>query len=135
MGEGELLFLLSPLCATPNPLTKNRKMKKINEDKMTFMQDILGIQTEMGVEMLRAACECVQLFDSKQLDYGSSNIALGAELGVAVRLQDKVSRMRNLLLKELKGDKNVNHESLEDSFKDAANYGMIGLLLKRGLWK
>ena len=55
-------------------------MKKINEDKMTFMQDILGIQTEMGVEMLRAACECIQLFDSKQLDYGSSNIALGGFL-------------------------------------------------------
>ena len=135
MGEGVLLLLLSPLCATPNPLTKNRKMKKINEDKMSFMQDILGIQTEMGVEMLRAACECVQLFDTKQLDYGSSNIALGGEMGIAVRLQDKVSRMRNLLLKQLKGDANVNHESLEDAFKDAANYAMIGLLLKRGLWK
>jgi hypothetical protein len=135
MGEGVLLLLLSHLCATPNPLTKNRKMKKINEDKMSFMQDILGIQTEMGVEMLRAACECIQLFDSKQLDYGSSNIALGGEMGVAVRLQDKVSRMRNLLLKELKGDANVNHESLEDSFKDAANYGMIGILLRRKLWK
>ena len=106
-------------------------MKKINEDTMAFMQDILGIQTEMGVEMLRAACECVQLFDTKQLDYGSSNIALGGEMGIAVRLQDKVSRMRNLLLKELKGDANVNHESLEDTFKDAANYGMIGLILKQ----
>ena len=52
-----------------------------------------------------------------------------------MRLQDKVSRMRNLLLKQLKGDANVNHESLEDTFKDAANYGMIGLILKRGLWK
>ena len=135
MGEGVLLLLLSHLCATPNPLTKNGKMKKINEDKMAFMQDILGIQTEMGVEMLRAACECIQLFDTKQLDYGSSNIALGGEMGIAVRLQDKVSRMRNLLLKQLKGDANVNHESLEDTFKDAANYGMIGLILKRGLWK
>ena len=135
MGEGELLLLLSHLCATPNHLTKNGKMKKINEDKMAFMQDILGIQTEMGVEMLRAACECIQLFDTKQLDYGSSNIALGGEMGIAVRLQDKVSRMRNLLLKQLKGDANVNHESLEDTFKDAANYGMIGLILKRGLWK
>ena len=25
---------------------------------MTFMQDILGIQTEMDLEILRAACEC-----------------------------------------------------------------------------
>ena len=33
-------------------------MKKINYDMMTFMQDILGIQTEMGLEMLRTACEC-----------------------------------------------------------------------------
>ena len=110
-------------------------MKKINDDKMSFIQDILGIKTEMGVEQLRAACECVQLFDSKQLDYGSANISLGGEMGIAVRLQDKVSRMRNLLLKQLKGDANVNHESLEDTFKDAANYGMIGILLKRGLWK
>jgi hypothetical protein len=109
--------------------------KKINEDKMAFMQDILGVKTDMGVEMLRILCECVQLFDTKQMDYGSTNIAACGEMGIAVRLQDKVSRMQNLLLKELKGDANVNHESLEDTFKDAANYSMIGLLLRRKLWK
>ena len=54
---------------------------------------------------------------------------------MAVRLQDKASRMRHLLLKELRGMVQVNHESLEDSFRDAANYGMIGLLLKRGVGK
>ena len=117
--------------ATPNPLNR-KSVKKINDDKMAFMRDILGIQTEMGMEMLRAACECVQLFDTKQLDYGSSNITLNGELGVAVRLQDKVGRMRHILLKELTGKVRVNHESLEDSFKDAANYGMIGLLLLGG---
>ena len=110
-------------------------MKKINEDKMSFMQDILGIKTEMGVEQLRAACECVQLFDTKQMDYGSSNISLGGEMGIAVRLQDKVSRMRNLLLKQLKGDASVNHESLEDTYLDTCNYALIGILLKRVLWK
>ena len=110
-------------------------MKKINDDKLSFVQDILGIETEMGTEQLRAACECVQLFDTKQMDYGSTNIAACGELDIAVRLQDKVSRMQNLLLKELKGGGGVNHESLEDTYKDAANYGMIGLILKRGLWK
>ena len=110
-------------------------MKKIDKDKLKLMKDALGIKTEMGVEQLRAACECVQLFDTKQLDYGSSNITLNGELGVAVRLQDKVGRMRHILLKELMGKVRVNHESLEDSFKDAANYGMIGLLRRRGLWK
>ena len=109
--------------------------KKINEDKMAFMQDILGVQTDMGVEMLRIVCECVQLFDTKQQDYGSTNIAACGEMGIAVRLQDKVSRMQILLLKELKGQGDINHESLEDTYKDAANYSIIGLMLKRGLWK
>ena len=110
-------------------------MKKINDDKMSFIQDILGIKTEMGVEQLRAACECVQLFDTKQQDYGSGNISATGELGVACRLQNKVSRMRNLLLKELKGESSINHESLEDTYLDACNYALIGLLLKRGLWE
>ena len=110
-------------------------MKKINDDKMSFIQDILGIKTEMGVEQLRACCEAVQLFDTKQMDYGSTNIAACGEMGIAVRLQDKVSRMRNLLLKELKGESGINHESLEDTYLDAANYCLIGLLLKRGLWE
>ena len=56
-------------------------------------------------------------------------------MGIAVRLQDKVSLMHNLLLKELKNEGNANHELLEDTFKDAANYAIIGLLLRRGLWK
>ena len=102
---------------------------------MAFMQDILGIKSQMASEQLRVACEIVMLFDSKQMDYGSSNIAACGEMGIAVRLQDKVSRMRNLLLKELKNEGNPNHESLEDTYKDPANYAMIGLLLKRGLWK
>ena len=110
-------------------------MKKINDDKMSFIQDILGIKTEMGVEQLRAACEAVQLFDTKQQYYGSGNISATGEIGVACRLQDKVSRMRNLLLKELKGESGINHESLEDTYLDATNYCLIGLLLKRGLWK
>ena len=99
------------------------------------MQDILGVQTDMGVEMLRIFCECVQLFDTKQQDYGSTNIAACGEMGIAVRLQDKVSRMQNLLLKELKGESGVNHESLEDTYLDIANYGLIGVLLRRRLWE
>ena len=35
--------------------------KQINDEKMDFITDILGIKTAMGVEQLRAALECVQL--------------------------------------------------------------------------
>ena len=116
-------------------------MNKINDDKVDFISTALGVRTEMGVEMVRAAMECVQLFDTKQQDYGSDNISSNGELGIAVRLQDKVSRMRHILLKELtarEGSAQVfktNHEALEDSFKDAANYALIGLLLRRNRWK
>ena len=116
-------------------------MSKINEDKVDFISAALGVRTEMGVEMVRAAMECVQLFDTKQQDYGSNNISSSGELGIAVRLQDKVSRMRHILLKELTAQEKsshvfkANHESLEDTYKDAANYALIGLLLQRKRWK
>ena len=116
-------------------------MKKINDDKVDFISTALGVSTEMGVEMERAAMECVQLFDTKQQDYGSNNISSSGELGIAVRLQDKVSRMRHILLKELTAqEKSADvfkaiHESLEDTYKDAANYALIGLLLQRKRWK
>ena len=116
-------------------------MNKINDDKVDFISTALGVRTEMGVEMVRAAMECVQLFDTKQQDYGSDNISSNGELGIAVRLQDKVSRMRHILLKELAVQERsaqvfkTNHEALEDSFKDAANYALIGLLLRRKKWK
>ena len=116
-------------------------MKAINDDKVDFISTALGVRTEMGVEMVRAAMECVQLFDTKQQDYGSDNISSNGELGIAVRLQDKVSRMRHILLKELAAQERsahvfkTNHETLEDSFKDAANYALIGLLLRRKKWK
>lgn len=95
----------------------------------------LNVQTDMGREIVKVALECIKLFDEKQLDYGSSNIAASGEIGIAVRLQDKVSRMRHILLKGMRGNGEVNNEPLVDSYQDAANYGMIGMLLNRNLWK
>ena len=142
IGEGELLiFIDHQASATPDPLNPtNEFLKKINDDKVGFISTALGVRTEMGVEIVRAAMECVQLFDTKQQDYGSNNISSSGELGIAVRLQDKVSRMRHILLKELKAQEKsahvfkANHESLEDTYKDAANYVLIGLLLQRKRW-
>ena len=45
------------------------------------------------------------------------------------------------LLKELTAQEKsahvfkANHESLEDTYKDAANYALIGLLLQRKRWR
>jgi hypothetical protein len=77
--------------------------------------------------------ELMTLMLSKHKDYGPSNIANapgGALNGLRVRMHDKLARINNLV------DSNVNpeHESLEDSFKDMANYAIIGLLVLRGKW-
>ena len=100
------------------------------------IKESLGVKTVMGEEIIRVALECIELFDRKQQDYGSSNIGISGEVGVQVRLQDKVSRMRHLLEKRMQepGMK-VNNESLGDTYQDVANYGMIGMLLDRDLWK
>jgi hypothetical protein len=95
----------------------------------------LGLKTEMGREYLRAILPLALLMDRKQQDYGSANISLNGELGVMVRTQDKVSRISNLLKKEMKGEAAANNEPILDSWSDLANYGVIGLLLRTGKWR
>ena len=77
--------------------------------------------------------ELLDLLISKHKDYGPKNISdsPGGPLnGLRVRMHDKLARINNLI------DKGVDpqHESLEDSFKDMANYAIIGLLVLRGQW-
>ncbi len=109
---------------------------KIDRDKLAAnIADGLELKTDMGREIVKVALECMKLFDDKQQDYGSTNISASGEIGVAVRLQDKVSRMRHILLKGMRGENGINNEPLADTYQDVANYGMIGMLLNRKVWK
>lgn len=91
----------------------------------------LGIETEIGIEALGVAISNCQTLDKKQRAYGSGNISAFGEYGVLVRVSDKFERLKNLLT--LKGD--LNYESIEDSWLDLANYGLIGFMVRKGLWK
>lgn len=112
-------------------------MPNIDTDALADrLSEDLGLKTDMGREYIRAILPLALLMDRKQQDYGSSNISTTGELGVMVRSQDKVSRLRNLLAKEMKsGELTTCFESVEDSWSDLANYGVIGLLLRRGKWR
>jgi hypothetical protein len=76
------------------------------------------------------------LFDlliRKHKDYGPKNISLspgGPLNGLRVRMWDKLARINNLVDTGAKPE----NESLEDSFKDMANYAIIGLLVLQGKW-
>ena len=77
--------------------------------------------------------ELLDLLLSKHNDYGPKNISDspgGPVNGLRVRMHDKLARINNLV----DSGKKPEHESLEDSFKDMANYAIIGLLVLRGQW-
>lgn len=70
---------------------------------------------------------------TKHRDYGPKNISDspgGPITGIRVRMHDKVSRINHLL----DNVREPEHESLEDSFLDLANYALIAVLVLRGQW-
>ena len=98
---------------------------------------------ELSKEFRNIQKEMYEMFARKHMDYGLNNIALGGDLtqkadksfsltGLAIRLTDKISRLKNLLIN---GRNFVKGEGMEDTFLDIANYGIIGLLVGRDKWK
>lgn len=107
-------------------------MSKNELDSITAdLADKLGIQTDMGKAFLRLQLDQALVMEAKQTDYGSGNISAFGEFGVLVRCSDKVNRLKTLL----EAKRAPKNEALEDSWKDLANYGIIGLMCHRGLWK
>jgi hypothetical protein len=109
--------------AKPKPVEDEAyaKARKASADNQ-FMCDVSLIFTELEDLLL-----------SKHKDYGPKNISQspgGPLNGLRVRLWDKLARLNNLT------DNNSlpQHESLEDTFKDMANYAVIGLLVLRDKW-
>jgi hypothetical protein len=77
------------------------------------------------------ANEIAELIIKKQHDYGKGNILkspVGVELGILVRLGDKLNRLANLLQNKEK----PNNESLDDSWRDVAGYALIALMYRSG---
>ena len=99
---------------------------------------------ELAEEFTNIQQEQYEMIAHKHLDYGLNNIALGGDIvnnsddkqfsltGLCIRLTDKISRLKNLLVN---GRSFVEGEGMEDTFIDIANYGIIGLLVGRNKWK
>lgn len=91
-----------------------------------------GALGEDGVQIVRDYCAQVVrhglVFARKQHDYGPRNIAASGQLGVFVRLRDKMERLRSL-----RGRIGKN-EPKADASLDIANYGVILSMLQRGDW-
>ncbi|HZZ99052.1 MAG TPA: hypothetical protein VFG51_03900 [Candidatus Saccharimonadia bacterium] len=81
--------------------------------------------------------ELMRMFLKKHKDYGKGNILSVKELGIALRVTEKVERIKNLVMKEsLDGGKNspVN-ESIDETWTDIAVYAIIAKLFRKGLFQ
>ena len=74
------------------------------------------------------ANEIADLLIMKQKDYGKSNILDFGEYGILVRTNDKVARLKELVIK----NKTPANEKKTDSWKDIAGYALLALMLERG---
>ena len=95
-----------------------------NSNPPAFVQNVEETFSELKILLLQ-----------KHFDYGPKNISEspgGPVNGLRVRMWDKLARINNLVDK---GIYNPQYESLEDSFKDLANYAIIGLLVLRQQWE
>ena len=118
--------------------------EKSNTDPSPAVQEFETEYRELANEYKAIMGEMYELFAAKHMDYGLNNISLGGDIlnskedkkfsltGLAIRLTDKISRLKNLLIN---GKNFVKGEGMEDTFIDIANYGIIGLLVGRDKWK
>ncbi len=76
--------------------------------------------------------ELLTVFLQKHQDYGKGNILSVKELGISMRVAEKIERLKHLLLKEELQQSAVANESIEDSWTDIAVYAIIARLYRQG---
>lgn len=112
------------------------------------VSDVVRLMEERHPEMMqefqKIQREQYELFAQKQMAYGKGNIMLGGDIGVeedrvaairgiTIRLNDKMQRLLNLVLKGVTNP--LKNESVSDTFMDMSVYGIISLIVERGEWK
>ena len=112
------------------------------EENMEAIEFIEAQYPETAHEFQRLQDEQYALFCRKQMDYGPTNISMGTPLatdsekrlslvGLIVRINDKVQRLLNLMVKN---NRKAQNEPIEDAFKDLSVYGIIAQIVSNGKW-
>lgn len=100
------------------------------EADFTRLADGRSGDLELEKAFLRMMFRGYRKFCDKQHDYGCGNISKFGELGVLVRVSDKIERLINLL----KNGKVPRNEPIDDAWLDTGNYGFIALMCRTGAW-
>jgi len=166
----------NPFCATCDEVAEDHighlgKTERTNPEKVNArfylekqIYKDLGCTEELTLEFIKQTMYNIQLFDKKQRDYGSGNIARFGEQGVLVRSSDKFERLVTLSKQakptividpaavespgkviymkkgrwqdaiEATTETTPQNESIEDTWKDISIYATIALLVRKGVW-
>jgi len=105
----------------------------VSEPLTTLLRKVAALPDQFDRDVRYRFDECLELLLRKHKDYGPANIANapgGPLNGLRVRLHDKMARVNHLI------DSGAvpSNESLRDSFRDGANYFVIGLMVLDGVW-
>lgn len=109
--------------------------------ELTVMPDIF-VENSFEAEFQKIYSEAFSLLVEKQRRYGNSNIEQLGLYGVIGRISfDKISRALKFMNGKVVAGKveldaldDATDESLEDTLLDIANYALIAIALKRGVW-
>ena len=124
---------------------------------MGVVQDIEEQYPECIDELLKNFDKAYKLWCRKQSDYGDGNIRLGleissessipptnnhtqnrtlAQLGIIIRMNDKIQRLLNIYKKNIFYEKGIEvpDESIEDTCIDLMNYANMLIVLKNDKW-
>ena len=115
------------------------KICKESDDAISYIEKNYP---ETAKEFQKLQFEQWELFCKKQMDYGPTNISMGTPLatdsekrlslvGLIVRINDKVQRLLNLMVKN---NREAQNEPSIDAFKDLACYGIIAQIVQNGKW-
>ena len=107
-----------------------------------IVKEIESTYPETCKEFKRLQQEQYETFCKKQYDYGQHNITLGMDLSdpdnrhlsitaIIIRINDKVQRLFNLVLKR---KTQAQNEPGEDAFKDLSVYGIIAQIVAADKW-
>ena len=113
-----------------------------NMDDVDAIKFIEQEYPETAKEFQKIQFEQWETFCRKQMDYGPSNIAMGTSLrsdderrlskiGLIVRINDKIQRLMNLVVKN---NREAQNEPTMDAFKDLSVYGIIAQIVDNGKW-
>lgn len=74
--------------------------------------------------------EIREMLMKKHADYGAGNLLKHGQVGIIVRLDDKMARLSNFF--ENKQEFKVELETVEDTYKDVIGYALQAILMLRG---